>query len=319
MNIALPEPVIEVLPKDLSPYREGNTGVDYVHTFDSGKPGPHVVVNALTHGNELCGMTAVTWLLDNEVRPLRGRLTLSFANVAAYETFDPGDPFASRQVDRDMNRVWGDGILNGEADSHEVRRAREMLPVFAAADALLDVHSTSNPVHPMLCYTWLPKVRALAGHIAYPTHHIVSSGLLHQGPLLFEYGRFRDANEDATAILVECGQHFARKSGDIALATALRFLDYYGLADPQLVESHGQIPAGAPAPQHYEVSEVLTAATDDFRFVRPLLGFEEFAEGELIATDGSAEYRAPYARCAVIMPRREPKKGGEVATIARRL
>ncbi|MEI7764917.1 MAG: succinylglutamate desuccinylase, partial [Comamonadaceae bacterium] len=44
------EPTLEVLPRDLSAYRQGNIGVDYVHRFDSGKPGPHVLVNALTHG-----------------------------------------------------------------------------------------------------------------------------------------------------------------------------------------------------------------------------------------------------------------------------
>ena len=49
-----PQPALEVLPRDISAYREGNTGIDYVHRFDSGQPGPHVLINALTHGNELC-------------------------------------------------------------------------------------------------------------------------------------------------------------------------------------------------------------------------------------------------------------------------
>ena len=46
----------ELLPRDLRAYCEGNTGIPYVHRFESGKPGPHVLVNALTHGNEFCGM-----------------------------------------------------------------------------------------------------------------------------------------------------------------------------------------------------------------------------------------------------------------------
>ena len=56
-------PVFEVLPRDLSAYRQGNVGIDYVHRFESGKPGPHVLINALTHGNEICGMVAATHLL----------------------------------------------------------------------------------------------------------------------------------------------------------------------------------------------------------------------------------------------------------------
>ncbi len=33
-------PVLEVLPRDIAAYREGNTGIDYVHRFDSGTAGP---------------------------------------------------------------------------------------------------------------------------------------------------------------------------------------------------------------------------------------------------------------------------------------
>ena len=44
------------------------------------------MVNALTHGNEFCGMVAVCDRLDRGVRPRIGTLTLSFANVAAYQT-----------------------------------------------------------------------------------------------------------------------------------------------------------------------------------------------------------------------------------------
>ena len=32
---------IEISPPDIKPWKTGNTGVDYVHVFDSGKPGPN--------------------------------------------------------------------------------------------------------------------------------------------------------------------------------------------------------------------------------------------------------------------------------------
>ena len=40
---------------DITPYRAGTHGLAYVHTLHSDKPGPHVCINALTHGNEICG------------------------------------------------------------------------------------------------------------------------------------------------------------------------------------------------------------------------------------------------------------------------
>ena len=110
-------PPVELAPPDISRWREGNTGVDYVHAFDSGQPGPRVMVQALTHGNEICGAIALDWLLGTGFRPRCGRLVVAFANVAAYERFDAAAPFASRCVDEDLNRVWADEVLLGTRDS----------------------------------------------------------------------------------------------------------------------------------------------------------------------------------------------------------
>src|SRR5258706_9175220 len=133
-------PVVELQAPDIAPYRESNTGTPYVHRFESGKPGPNVLVVALTHGNEICGAIALDRLLRLQVRPIRGKLTLAFANIAAFSRFDPLSPFASRFVDEDFNRVWTSDTLSGARDSVELRRARELLPFVAEADYLLDIH-----------------------------------------------------------------------------------------------------------------------------------------------------------------------------------
>ncbi|MEP7138729.1 MAG: succinylglutamate desuccinylase/aspartoacylase family protein, partial [Caldimonas sp.] len=110
---------IELKAPDIGRWRDGGTGVDWVHVFDSGRPGPEVMVQALTHGNEICGAIALDWLLEQRFRPRIGRLTLAFANVAAYARFDPADPFPSRLVDEDYNRVWADATLFGPGDTVE--------------------------------------------------------------------------------------------------------------------------------------------------------------------------------------------------------
>ena len=130
--MSLNPPVFEVLPRDLSAYRKGNVGIDYVHRFESGRPGPHVLINALTHGNEICGMVAATHLLDTGVRPRIGTLTISFANVAAYESFDQSRPFESRQLVHNLNRIWSAGELDGAEASPELDRARVLRPVVLA-------------------------------------------------------------------------------------------------------------------------------------------------------------------------------------------
>jgi len=52
-TVTLPAYPIDVAFPDLQPYAAGNGGISYVYTYDSGVPGPHVMVNALTHGNDV--------------------------------------------------------------------------------------------------------------------------------------------------------------------------------------------------------------------------------------------------------------------------
>src|SRR5579863_8122108 len=105
-------PTIELLPPNITVYAAGNTGIPYVTSFDSGRAGPHVLINALTHGNEICGAIALDHLLRSALHPVAGKLTLSFANVAAYQRFTPDNPTASRFVDEDFNRLWDEETLD---------------------------------------------------------------------------------------------------------------------------------------------------------------------------------------------------------------
>src|SRR5579875_3524561 len=120
---------VELEAPDISAWRAGNTGIDYVTSFTAAAPGPHVALNALMHGNEICGAIALDRLLSGNVRPVRGTLTFVFCNIDAYHGFDPANPTASRYVDEDMNRLWDDGMLTGKRTSVELARARALRPV----------------------------------------------------------------------------------------------------------------------------------------------------------------------------------------------
>ena len=58
---------------------------------------------------------------------------------------------------------------------------------------------------------------------------------------------------------------------------------------------------------------------EDFRFVRPLIGFETFAKEELIATQGKDEIRAPCDDCTVFMPAQRVIVGREAVYLTRPL
>jgi len=116
---------VELIAPDISSYRDGNTGIDYVTTFDSGKAGPHVMISAVTHGNELCGAITLDYLFQQNVRPISGKLSFAFNNYRAFLDFDPKYPLISRFVDQDFNRLWSPDILDSEQTSSELERARQ--------------------------------------------------------------------------------------------------------------------------------------------------------------------------------------------------
>jgi hypothetical protein len=269
-----------------------------VHRFDSGRPGPHVLVNALTHGNEFCGMVACTHLLDAGVRPRIGTLTVSFANVAAYESFDPARPLESRLLVHNLNRIWNAQWLEGEDDSPELRRARELRPVVAAADHVLDIHSTSGDVPPFWVYPRRDANAAVALAIGRPAVHLVMPQGLGSGTPLVEHGRLAEPEHHGAGLVVECGGHFKRATAELAVEVAL---------------------APPPPQRRYELLRPCVIRTPQWRFVRPLAGFEVFAAGELIAIDGDEEVRSPCDGCTVLMPTHDPVVGREGMYLTRPL
>ena len=87
-------------------------------------------------------------LLKNEALPIHEKLTMAFMNVEAFLRFDPGNPTASRYVDEDFNRLWTTEVLDGNRDSVELKRARELRPIVDAVDFLQDIHSMQTVTPP---------------------------------------------------------------------------------------------------------------------------------------------------------------------------
>ena len=254
---------IEIQPPDISAYRRGNAGVDYVHVLDSRKPGPNVMVQALTHGNEFSGAIALDFLFKEQIKPLKGKLTLAFANVAAFARFDFNDPDRSRFIDEDYNRVWADAVIGGSRDSAELRRARELRPFVDAADYLLDLHTMTEPCRPIMVCGMLDKGAELARRVGVPADLLIDTG--HPAGLrMRDRGGFGDPASPKNALLIEAGQHWEKSSVDVAIDTTLRFLKVTGTVDPAWADA----PLWMKAPEKQRVvrvTEPVTAQSEDFR------------------------------------------------------
>jgi len=315
----MPEPVQPPLPQfdvgleapDLGPWREGSHGIRGFVTRVAACPGPHVALIALAHGNELAGAIVLDRLLREQVCPTRGRLTFGFANLDAFDRFDPARPTLSRFVDEDINRVWDETVLDGPRLSVELARAREMRPLINTVDVLLDLHSMLWPSDPLMLCGGSDKGRRLAAGIGVPELVVSDEGHV-GGRRLIDYTRFRDPGTACAANLIEAGQHWVPATVETTLAGVAGLLNYLEMAPPSL-------PAPVRRPQRFAtVTRAVTAATSGFSFVQPWRGGDVVPRrNTLIAIDGNEQIRTPHDECLLVMPSLHPSRGHTAVRLAR--
>ena len=304
---AVPHFPVELAAPDIERWLPGNTGVPGVTTLRGALPGPHVVLVALLHGNEIIGAIVLDRLLRDGLQPARGRLSLVFANISAYARFDPEQPTASRFLDEDMNRVWDPAVLDGPRSSSELDRARALRPLIDSADMLLDLHSMLWPSGPLLLCGPGVRGRALATALGVPDLVVADHGHA-TGPRMIDYVRFTGPGE-AAACLVEAGQHWRGETVTIAMRCVQAILGHAGMAER---------PEPPPPPRVAEVTMAVTAATSSFAFLHPYRGGDVIpARNTLIALDGTAEIRTPHDDCLLIMPSLRASRGHTAVRMAR--
>jgi len=308
---------VELEAPDIARYAAGTDGVPYVHTFNADVPGPHVAVTALVHGNELCGAIALDRLLRARVRPVRGRLSFAFVNVAAFEAFSPDNPNATRWIEEDCNRLWSHTLLEGVEDTVERSRARELRAFIDSVDLLLDIHSMQQRTEPLMLAGTAEKGIALARAVGTPEVIVIDEGHA-AGPRLRDYDGFSDPDSPKNALLVECGQHWEKAAVTVALDTAARFLRVTGAVGPQALAEHVR---PAPACQRVlEITDRVTICADAFTFARRFVGMEVLPQaGTLIGHDGQRSVVTPYDDCVLLMPSKRLWRGQTAVRLGRYL
>ncbi|MDM0036102.1 succinylglutamate desuccinylase/aspartoacylase family protein [Variovorax sp. J22P271] len=307
---------------ELGDWRAGNAGVEGVWQFDSGLPGRHVLLTALVHGNELCGAWALKGLLDAGLRPRRGRLTLAFCNLAAFDRFDPSNPDASRFVDEDLNRQWAIERMQ-QPTSLERRRAAELRPFVEAADWLLDLHSMHEPGLPLSLTGLLSANIDLAVRLRTPEHIVVDAG--HKdGVRMRDFGQFGTPEgiaAGARSLLVECGFHGDPQSRRVAQDQCARFLLAAGAIDE--ADCAASLPGwrlpDADGQWILEVTSGVVAVDETVNFVQPFQGLELIPKAGTVIGFNGEPIVTPYDDCVLVMPSlRQARTGVTVVRFARR-
>ncbi|GIL38346.1 succinylglutamate desuccinylase [Roseiterribacter gracilis] len=322
-----PDPYIaEIAQPDLAFWRSGSHGTPYVWRFDSGRPGPRVWLNALTHGNEACGALALTALLRRNPVPLHGTLTISFANPAAALRSSGDEPLGVRCIDEDLNRVWG--RMADRSRTYEMLRARELRPLAHDCDVLLDLHAMTHPTEPLAIIglierkAALARSRALAEAIGFPTLLIADAGHA-SGVRLRDYGPFAADTGNAAALLVECGGWWEARSVSVAFDVVARTLAAFAMLPDDVIDTYrSEAPPLAsqivPRQRLVEAVHTITIATDQFRFAEDFRGDEVIPNaGTVIAWDGDQAIETPFDSCFLMFPTTKPQKGATAIRLGR--
>mgnify|MGYP001805896716 CR=1 FL=1 len=322
-SVASAAPAWAITPPDLEDYRHGGCGIPYVLIRESGQPGPRVVLNALTHGNELAGAIALDNLLRCGFRPQAGQVAFCFANVAALARFTPEQPYLARFVEEDLNRIWG-GEPAPARQTQERQRAQALRPLYDQADFLLDLHSMHLDSPPLILAGVADRAVRFALQPGFPDW-VIRDGGHAAGRRLIDYSRFADPGGTAVALLAECGYHGAAQTVSAAVRISLRFLVGAGAVSPAEgrrwlkaagvggaadlgLEPAPSSPSASPGaspriPTVLQVIEAVTVQTGSFGFVREFANLESVpAAGTLIAQDGPRTIRTPCPECRLILP-----------------
>ena len=280
------------------------------------RAGPRLIVTGAVHGNETCGTVAIRRLIEDldagRIAITGGHLTL--VPVTNPLAFARGERFGERNLNRNL-------VPTSDPKDFEDRVGNWLCPLLAQHDVLLDLHSTRAAAPPFAMlgppdndgplepFAHHEEERDLARRLG--VHRFVdgwlgtyANGVARRIAALAASGKAHDPlttdpkygvgtteymrSVGGYAITLECGQHEAPESPEVAYRAVRNALAFLGMTDD-------------PCPPRVEQVETLTLCDvidrthPDDAFSREWSSFTRLAEGDLIGTrhDGTA-VRAPH-------------------------
>lgn len=180
------------------------------------KNSPMVGVTICTHGNELCGLSAAKYLIDEySYGNLNTTVLIVINNLVAAEKQVYGlqnDSSKNRFVDLNMNRLPSDLHERTSINYYEVERAIELLPIWNKFDLSLDFHSTTQDCEGMLIDINNNFPLYLSADFGI-TKLIKNIANIQVGkPASAYYG----SSADSITCSIECGQHHKKETFEMA-------------------------------------------------------------------------------------------------------
>ncbi|MFO1227337.1 succinylglutamate desuccinylase/aspartoacylase family protein [Roseateles sp.] len=311
-----------------------------IHQYAALQPGPKLIVTGAVHGNEVHGSKAMAEIMkqldSGELTLLRGVLTfVPIVNPLAH-TLD------RREGDRNLNRNLRPPIV---PQDYEDRIARQLCPLLAAHDGLLDLHSFQSQGQPFA----MVGPRNNTGELEPFAHEAIESAVVarlgvnrivegwlstyaegirrrqarasdgsrkaqlvtdpHYGVGTTEYMR----STGGWAITLECGQHMDPNGPTVARLAILRTLVHLGMLAPEAVE-----PFQPTAPlEMLRLYDVIDRESMDDHFAREWKSFDAVTEGDLVGTRANGEPVLAPSSGRIVFPNVKSQPGTEWFYLAR--
>jgi succinylglutamate desuccinylase len=277
-------------------------------TVSGSAEGPTVIITGGIHGNEPAGVLAARAVLRDlrSIRSvLRGKVIAFSGNRCALER-------GVRFLSRDLNRGWVDAELerlsarSADVLATEDREQRELHEEIRALEressrlVFLDLHTTSGPTEPFVCFSDTVENRNLA--CALPVNVVLGlEKSVHASMLTWASERGH------VGVSFEAGQHADRAACTRHVGAVWMLLVATGVVDPASVPNESEhvaaltLPAGGSRVVEVRHRHVVEAG-DDFEMLGGFEGFDPIAAGQIVACDRRGPIRAPEAGL-MLMPR----------------
>lgn len=294
------------------------------HVKGTNQDGPNVVLLGGTHGDERTGIVLVQRIMQSLGLPEQppaepverddvvGNLFIGFGNP---EAIARNTRYADQDEKRDLNRCFASVLLARPPieDFADLARARALVPLFKQTDLLLDIHATTVPSPPFVCFAFeAPGHRALCRHI--PTTHVVMDKnlvlandqlgvketattdfyVLTHGGSPWSVKRFGEKR--GLALCYETGQQVDFSRVEPVLSVVLRLLIEFGSVTPVFAGAVSRLPSVHTSdPLFCNLEKLVPAKRAKFTYAPGMLEpWKELRAGDLVGTysDGEEE-RAP--------------------------
>ena len=255
------------------------------------KPGKTVAVFGGVHGNEQVGVKMLDELRES-LDVIAGEVYLVYANPQAIEK-------KVRCIDGNLNRCM---MRDLEGENIEKNRALELMNILDKCDALLDLHSFTDPNGEAFAICEKNSFK-IAEKFNVP---VISSGWNDIEPGGTD-GYMYENNK--IGICLECGPHNQDKTIDVARQAIEVFLSHFGCIK-------SDIKLKRKSKRYIEACKVIFRRHDNFSFSKEYKNFDKLAAAKVFAKDGDIKYSAEEGDCIILPTPNEPI-GGEVCVLGR--